>query len=101
MAVWEDHLLLLLTCKDAARLGLTCKALRGVVREHFRDLGSVPLKHLQAALTTFPRARSLMPCRSHTCGWGTTAQREALVGWLCQAGHGADITTMVPTAGFG
>jgi hypothetical protein len=40
MAVWEDHLLPLLTCKDAARLGCTCKALRGVVREHFSgDLG--------------------------------------------------------------
>jgi hypothetical protein len=26
VAVWEDHLLPLLTCKDAARLGCTCKA---------------------------------------------------------------------------
>jgi hypothetical protein len=41
MAVWEDHLLPLLTCKDAARLGCTCKALRGVVREHFKDLGTI------------------------------------------------------------
>jgi hypothetical protein len=29
MPVYEGHLLPLLTCKDAARLGSTCKALRG------------------------------------------------------------------------
>jgi hypothetical protein len=66
--VWEDHLLPLLTCKDAARLGRTCKALRGVVREHFKDLGGIKLEKLQAALTTFPRARSVAPYRCRA--WG-------------------------------
>jgi hypothetical protein len=60
MTLWEEHLLPLLTCKDAARLACTCEALRGVVREHFReDLGTISVDTLQAALTTFPRARSV------------------------------------------
>jgi hypothetical protein len=63
-AVWGERLLPLLTCKDAARLGRTCKALRGVVREHFKDLGGIKLNRLQAALTTFPRARSMAPYRA-------------------------------------
>jgi hypothetical protein len=64
MALCEDHMLPLLTCKDAARLGCTCKALRGVVREHYRgDLGLIKLKELRAALTTFPRARSVAGSR--------------------------------------
>jgi hypothetical protein len=46
-AVWEGHLLPLLTYKDAARLGCTCKALRGVVREHFRDIGPIKVEQLQ------------------------------------------------------
>jgi hypothetical protein len=58
--VWEDHLLPLLTCKEAARLACTCKTLRGVVREHFKgDLGTVKVDELQAALTAFPRAREV------------------------------------------
>jgi hypothetical protein len=61
MVVWEDHLLTLLTCKDAVRLGCTCKALKGVVREHFKDLGRIKLEKLQAALTTFPNARTMAP----------------------------------------
>jgi hypothetical protein len=57
--VWKEHLLPLLTSKDAARLGCTCKALRVVVREHFKDLGRVNVEQLQAALTSFPTARTL------------------------------------------
>jgi hypothetical protein len=59
MPVWEDHLLPLMTCKDAARLGSTCKALRVVVREHFKNLDAIEVQELQAALTTFPRAHKL------------------------------------------
>jgi hypothetical protein len=57
--VWEDHLLPLITFMDAARLGSTCKTLRGVVREHFKSLGSLRMAKLPAALTTFPRARAV------------------------------------------
>jgi hypothetical protein len=59
-AVWEDHLLPLLTCKDAARLGCTGKALRGVVREHFKSLSTVGVSEVRGALTTFPRARTVI-----------------------------------------
>jgi hypothetical protein len=41
-AVWKDHLLPLMTWEDARRLGRTCQALWGVVREHFGgDLGTI------------------------------------------------------------
>jgi hypothetical protein len=82
---WANHLLPLLTCKDAARLACTCKAVRGVVREHFKDLGRIEFEQLRAALTTFPRARAVAiadsgPRRGGAqeeavtpCAWGPTA----------------------------
>jgi hypothetical protein len=96
-AVWEDHLLPRLWPLDAARLACTCKALRGVVREHFvGDLGSIdlPMK-LQAALTSFPRARSLSPYENRKGKWG--AAQTALVKWLHEGGRGRYITTMSTT----
>jgi hypothetical protein len=87
MPLWEDHLLPLLTCKDAARLACTCKALRGVVREHFcADLGKVTSSLLRAAMTTFPRARSV---EVSTIGqeW-EPGSKEALLQWLCEGGRG-------------
>jgi hypothetical protein len=93
MALWEDHLLPLLTCKDAARLGCTCKTLRGVVREHFRwDLGTITPDTLQAALTTFPRARGVTlgrPARDLD-----DTEVEALVQWLCEGGRGRELERM-------
>jgi hypothetical protein len=101
MAVWEDQLLPLLTCKEAARLGCTCKALRGVVREHFKGgLGEISLKELKAALTTFPRTRSVTP-RERDPGVLTATERGELVEGLW-AGHGRDalgITTMIARSG--
>jgi hypothetical protein len=91
MAVWEDHLLPLLTCKEAARLGCTCKAMRVVVREHFAELGDVFLKELRAALTTFPGARSMSLDMRTGTGYG---EKEAVVEWLRNGGHGGAIATM-------
>jgi hypothetical protein len=88
--VWEDHLLSLLTGKEAARLACTCKALRGVVREHFTDLGMVEGKKLQAALTTFPRARAVALYRGRWSAANSGAPVERLRG----GGHGAAITTI-------
>jgi hypothetical protein len=94
--VWEDYLLPLLTRKEVARLGCTCKALRGVVREHFKgDIGRVNVWELQAALTTFPRARSV--ALSHASGPSkglNAAEMGALVEWLRSGGHGGAITTV-------
>jgi hypothetical protein len=87
-AVWEDHLLPLLTAEDALELSCTCKALRGVVREHFiGDLGTVILENLQAALTTFPRARSVDTYLNGDRVWGVK-QRKELVEWLRGGGTG-------------
>jgi hypothetical protein len=97
MAVWEDHLLPLLTLEGAARLGCTCKALRGVVREHVKDLGGLALEKLQAALTTFPNARKVYAYPSRV-SWGA-AQSEALVEWLREGGHGRGITTLTMSLG--
>jgi hypothetical protein len=99
-AVWEDHLLPRLTGKDAARLGRTCKALRGMVRAHFQgDLGHVQLQRLRDALTTFPRARSTELCygnRVPRVPWGN-AREEALIEWLREGGRGAGLTTVGAT----
>jgi hypothetical protein len=85
-AVWGDYLLPLLTRKDAARLGRTCKALRGVVREHFKDIGTVGFRKLQAALTTFPRARTVA---LDDPSWHFDAKvREAMLQWLREGGRG-------------
>jgi hypothetical protein len=85
--VWGDHLLPRLTCKDAARLGRTCKALRVVVREHFHGkLGKVKFTRLQAALTTFPRAREVT-LEGHRKEWGR-GEEEALMQWLRDGGSG-------------
>jgi hypothetical protein len=99
--VWEDHLLPLVTSKEAAQLVCTCKALRGGMREHFcGDLGKVKLSKLQEALTTFSRARSVEPYHVHPClrrqigrdpntVWGD-AERWALVEWLLEGGEHDD-----------
>jgi hypothetical protein len=87
MAVWEDHLLPLLTCKDAARLGRTCKVLRVVVREHFKDIGMIEITELKAALTTFPRGRTVEVTDSSEMRQGGF-QGAALVQWLCEGGRG-------------
>jgi hypothetical protein len=85
MAVWEDHLLSRLRRKDAARLACTCKALRVVVRECFKDVGGVRMRQLKTALTTFPRARAVEV--TNTPGWGGI-KGAALVQWLHEQGHG-------------
>jgi hypothetical protein len=41
--------------RGAARVHV--QGAEGVVREHFKDLGKIKMEQLQAALTTFPRAR--------------------------------------------
>jgi hypothetical protein len=85
-AVWEDRLLPLLRCGDAVRLGSTCKALRGLVRDHSKALGSIRLSKLQAALTAFPRARALSFMDvDDTLGDGV---KEALLQWLREEGQG-------------
>jgi hypothetical protein len=84
--VWEEYVLPLLTCEDAARLGRTCKALREVVREHFRALGTINLDKLQAALTTFPRARSL--ALDAPLDAFTPSDAKELVVWLRERGRG-------------
>jgi hypothetical protein len=97
--VWEDHLLPLLTCKDAARLACTCRALRGVVREHFGGrLDGFSIEKLRAALTTFPRARSVATYPTHLEKWDA-AQSKALVKWLRDGGHGNHITTITTWPG--
>jgi hypothetical protein len=94
MALWEDHLLAPLTCKDAGQLACTCQALRVVVREHFKDLGRIKLKKLQAALTTFPKAR-LVALQPDYSGTWAAPEREPLVEWLRAGGHGRYLTRYV------
>jgi hypothetical protein len=89
MAVWEEHLMPLLTCKDAARLGCTCKALRGGVRELCKNLGWIVVENLQAALTTFPRARSLALDKPQRVF--NDAREQQLVPWLREGGRGRGI----------
>jgi hypothetical protein len=98
MTLWEEHLLPLLTCKDAARLGCTCKALRGLVREHFRELGTIKVKQLQHALTTFPRAREMAfgKCLEP---WDDK-DKEALLQWLHWGGRGRHIEGMMLESRF-
>jgi hypothetical protein len=86
VAMWEEHLLPLLTCKDAARLGCTCKALRVTVREQFRNVGTVQVEQLKAALTTFPGARTVWLDAPATEWQDPDAEVEALVEWLREGG---------------
>jgi hypothetical protein len=92
VAVWEDHLLPQLTCKDAARLGCSCKALRGLVREHFRDVGTVKMKQLRGALTTFQRARTVHLRVPE--GRPGHVDVGALVRWLRKGGRGRYLERM-------
>jgi hypothetical protein len=89
MAVWEDHLLPLMTCKDAARLRCTCKALRGMVRKHYKDVGTVKVKHLRTALTIFRGARSLALDHLEPLCQGKYV--ETLVQWLRERGRGSGL----------
>jgi hypothetical protein len=97
VGVWADHLLPLLMSKDAARLACSCKALREVAREQFKDLGKIKLRKLQAALTSFPRARAVVPQEfwrdSQAEDWGDESRR-ALFDWLCKEGRGRDLEIM-------
>jgi hypothetical protein len=90
--VWEDHLLPLLTCGDAARLGSTCKALRVVVRERFTDLGVLYLRGLRPALTSFPKARTV-EIEDYNPDW-EDAQAEEMVEWMREGGHGRYLTRL-------
>jgi hypothetical protein len=92
--VWGDHLLPLLTCKEAARLACTCEALREVVRQHFMGIGMLKMKKLRAALTAFPRARELtLDC--YPANWDEEdGEDEALVEWLREGGRGRHLTMM-------
>jgi hypothetical protein len=94
VAVWEDHLLPKLTCKDAARLGCTCEALRTIVREHFKeDLGEISLKQLRAPLTAFPRGRAVtLKCQDKA--WTSNESRN-LSAWLREGGRGRHLATLV------
>jgi hypothetical protein len=93
MAIWEDHLLPLLTGKDAGRLGRTCKALRGLVHEHFTGgFGMIKLDELQAALTVLPRARTLVLYEPPNRPWGD-ANKDAVVQWLREGGRGRHLTS--------
>jgi hypothetical protein len=87
-AVWEDHLLMTMMCKDVARLGCTCQALRAVVREHSKDLGTVQLKTLRGALTTFPRARKVMLEDKLELGPCGEEEKDAMFQWLCEGDRG-------------
>jgi hypothetical protein len=60
LSVWQDHLVPVLRRSEAARLRGVCKALRGVVGECPVELGRVMLYELEAALTCFPAAQSLL-----------------------------------------
>jgi hypothetical protein len=98
-ALWEDHLLPLLTCKDAARLACTCKALRGEVREHFTGICTLDsIKTLRAALTTFPRARSL-ELEGDGVEW-EDGEKEALLQWLREGGRGRHLLGLTEDALF-
>jgi hypothetical protein len=92
VGVWADHLLPLLMSKDAARLGRTCKALRGMAREHFKDLGTVKLRKLQAALATFPRARTVV-LEDSSEEWDDEGRR-GLLDWLCEEERGRYLEAM-------
>jgi hypothetical protein len=96
--VWEEHLLPLLTCQEAARLGCTCKALRVVVRECFvgelvredasGDEAPMGYETLRAAMTTFPRAREV----AFQSGWDLEEwKEEALLQWLREGGRGGHL----------
>jgi hypothetical protein len=60
-----------------------------VVREHFKDLGTFNVKCLQAALTTFPRAREVTLAAPFE-EW-EPGEKEAVVQWLCEGGRGSDL----------
>jgi hypothetical protein len=57
--VWLDHLLPLLTLREAVTLRATCKAMRAIVADMRADLGERPVKHLKAMLTCFPKADTI------------------------------------------
>jgi hypothetical protein len=96
MAVWEDHLLPLLTGKDAGRLGGTCKALRAMLREKFRgDVGAIKMEHLKGALTTFPAARKVaLDISSYP---SKSPEVEPLVQWLLEGGRGRRLERLTKT----
>jgi hypothetical protein len=98
-AVWEDHLLPLLDFKGAARLACTCKALRGVVREHFHgEAGEINVEHLRAALTSFPRARSVKLVDPE--GLLDGGPPEAMLQWLREGGGGRHLEEITVENGF-
>jgi hypothetical protein len=76
--------------------------LRGLVREHFRgdvgigydrDHGTLDVKELRAALTTFPRAREVTLVDLHEeFGEG---EKEALLQWLREGGRGRHLRGMM------
>jgi hypothetical protein len=80
----------MLTYKDAARLECTCEALRWVVREHFN--GVVRSSGLRAALTTFPRTRSVELVYEYR--EFRHEEEGAFLQWLREGGRGSHLATV-------
>jgi hypothetical protein len=59
-SVLRDHLMPWLSLLEAARLRVVCKALNGMVREWPMHLGDLGRDAIEAALTCFPAAESLV-----------------------------------------
>jgi hypothetical protein len=98
--VWGDHLRPMLTYREAVRLQRTCKVLKKVVREHYKDLsqrcrGGIRIERLHEMLTTFPSARVVPPYCHDSRDW-TPERSEALMQWLRGEGHGGAITAIMP-----
>jgi hypothetical protein len=85
-----DHIVPVLLPRDAARLAGTSKALRGLVREHFTDLGKVPWDQLRAVLTCFPKARRVEvgAPRIPTPWFRSREERQSMMSWLREGGRG-------------
>jgi hypothetical protein len=82
--VWLDHLLPLVTVREAVMLRTSCKAMRTIVAEMRADLGERPVKHLKAMLTCFPQAHTIILYDEQSM---TRAEQDNLIVWLEEHGN--------------
>jgi hypothetical protein len=82
--VWLDHLLPLLTLREAVTLRATCRDIRAIVADMPADLRVRPVKHLKAMLTCFPKANTI---ELHEKDPMTEVEQDSLLAWLKERGN--------------
>jgi hypothetical protein len=95
--VWLEHLLPLLTIREAVVLRTTCSAIRDIVADLRVDLDEHQVQDLRAILTCFPKAERIT---LHEDDPMSQAEEDSLISWLEERENSLILEHWKPTNRF-